>query len=99
MHPISEATDVTDGLCLKRSAGTLLNSMELDTNNSGMTYDSTLNRYWDLDVNGRLSYFDPANGYNQTQVATIEQFPGFPGSFDGLAFVTRFPNRPPRCCF
>ena len=68
-------------------AGTLLNSTGLDTNNSGMTYDPTLNRYWDLDVNGRLSYFDPANGYNQTQVATLELFPGFPGSFDGLAFV------------
>jgi hypothetical protein len=73
-------------------AGTLLKSTGLDTNNSGMTYDPTLNRYWDLDVNGRLSYFDPANGYNQTQVATLEQFPGFPGSFDGLAFVNSIPE-------
>lgn len=73
-------------------AGTLLNSTDLDTNNSGMTYDPTLNRYWDLDVNGRLSDFDPANGYNQTQVATIELFPGFPGSFDGLAFVGPVPE-------
>jgi Repeat of unknown function (DUF6923)/PEP-CTERM motif len=73
-------------------AGTLLNSTGLDTNNSGMTYDPTLNRYWDLDVNGRLSYFDPANGYNQTQVATLEQFPGVPGSFDGFAFVGPVPE-------
>ena len=54
----------------------------LDTNNSGMTYDPVLNRFWDVDVNGRLSYFDPANGYAQTQVTT------FPVTLDGLAFVT-----------
>ena len=67
-------------------AGTLLRSTGLDSNNSGMTYDPILNRYWDLDVNGRLSYFDPANGYLQTEVATLS------GSFDGLAFITPVPE-------
>jgi hypothetical protein len=70
-------------------AGILLTSTYLDTNNSGMTYDPTLNRYWDVDVNGRLSYFDPLNGYQQTQVATLS------GSFDGLAFVIPVPE--PAC--
>lgn len=65
--------------------GTLLQS-GLFTNNSGMTYDPLLNRYWDLDVNGQLSYFDPTLGYQQIQVAML------PGSFDGLAFVTPVPE-------
>src|SRR4029450_6479029 len=63
-------------------AQTLLNGAGLDTKHSGMTYDPVLNRFWDVDVNGRLSYFDPANGYAQTQVTTF----GVP--LDGLAFVT-----------
>jgi hypothetical protein len=72
-------------------AGTLLKEAGLDTNNSGMTYDPLLNRYWDVDVNGRLSYFDPANGYQQVQVASL------PGSFDGLAFAgpVNATNAPP----
>jgi hypothetical protein len=71
-------------------AGTLLRA-DLDTDNSGMTYDPILNRYWDLDYDGRLSYFDPANGYEQVQVTVL------PGSFDGLAFVgpVNATNAPP----
>jgi hypothetical protein len=47
-----------------------------------MTYDPVQNRYWDVDVNGRLSYFDPTNGYAQTQVKT------FPNSLTGLAYLS-----------
>lgn len=63
-------------------AQTLLNGAGLNTNNSGMTYDPVLNRYWDVDVSSRLSYFDPAAGYAQTQVTT------YPASLTGLAYVT-----------
>jgi hypothetical protein len=61
---------------------TVLRNTGLDTNNSGMTYDPALNRLWDVDVNGRLTYFDPAAGYVQVPVTT------FATSLTGLAYVT-----------
>ena len=63
-------------------AGTLLKGTGLDTNNSGMTYDPVLDRLWDVDVNGRLSFFDPSSGFAQTSVKTFDL------SLDGLAYVT-----------
>jgi hypothetical protein len=63
-------------------AATLLKGTDLNTNNSGMTYDPDLNRLWDIDSDGWLSYFDPASGYSQAYV----KFYG--DRFDGLAYVT-----------
>jgi len=61
---------------------TTLRSTGLVTDNSGMTYDPVLNRLWDIDFLGRLSFFDPAAGYAQVQVTT------YTGEYDGLAYVT-----------
>ena len=63
--------------------GTLLKGTGLDTNDSGMTFDPASNRLWDVDVNNRLSYFDPTTGA-QTQV-TVLSFNG--KEFDGLALI------------
>jgi len=72
INPITGvATFVTDGL---------------DADNSGMTYDPVLNRLWNIDAQGRLSFFDPAAGFAQTEVTIYD------GLFDGLAYVAPEPG-------
>lgn len=62
-------------------AGTLLTSTGLDTNNSGMVFDPSTNRLWDVDVSNRLSYFNPTTGA-QTQVTSFDGM-----EMDGLALI------------
>ena len=55
------------------------------TNNSGATYDSVLNRLFDIDVNGNFFRYDITNSYARTTLFTT-------GTFDGLAYIAAVPE-------
>jgi len=59
-----------------------------------MTFDPVLNRLWDLDAEGRLSFFfynSAAAAFTQTEVTTYPSPPEVFFIYDGLAWVAPEP--------
>ena len=63
------------------AATTLIVNTPGSNNDSGLTYDSEQNLFWDIDWSGNLYSYDPTNAFARTQHLT-----GL-GSYDGMAFV------------
>jgi hypothetical protein len=83
LYGLEDCINCASIFTVNRTTGvaTLLNASNINTNNSGLVYDPSLDRLWDLDVTGQLSFFDPVTG-GQTVVGSNG------GHLSGLALVT-----------
>jgi hypothetical protein len=82
---VNDGTGDIYQLNLTTGASTLL-AQPGYTNNSGATYDSVLNRLFDIGVDGYLYSYDIANGYTRSTLLSSA------GTFDGLAYIGAIPE-------